>query len=167
MVRHGEADFALSSIPSTSGADDVRYIGLYEDTAAVVARAGHPLLASRKPLTPAQLLGYDWILARREELERRALDDLFIASRTPPPDATIETTSATLMQTVVMQSDFLTFLPRELIHWQERSGQLAALNVSAPSWRRLVGVTIRARAALNPAVEAMIEELRKAAKEMR
>jgi DNA-binding transcriptional LysR family regulator len=71
------------------------------------------------------------------------------------------------MQTVVMQSDFLTFLPRELIHWQERSGQLAALNVTAPSWRRLVGITLRARAALNPAVEAMIEELRRAAKELR
>jgi DNA-binding transcriptional LysR family regulator len=164
MVKHGEVHLALSSVPDFSVDPDIRTISMFEDSAAVVVRAGHPLLALRKPVAPAQLLGYDWVLARREELERRALDDLFISARLDPPEATIETTSATLMQTIVMQSDFLTFLPRELIYWQERSRQLHALSVSAPSWRRVVGVRLRARAAANPAVDAMIEELRAAAK---
>jgi LysR family transcriptional regulator, pca operon transcriptional activator len=166
MVRHGEVDFSLSSIPAFSDDADLRRIALYEDTAAVIARAGHPLLALRKPLTPTQLVGYEWVLARRKELERRALDDLFIAARIAPPEASIETTSATLMQTIVMQSDFLTFLPRELIYWQERSRQLQALNVTAPSWRRTVGVTLRTRAASSPAITAMIEELQRAAREI-
>jgi DNA-binding transcriptional LysR family regulator len=166
MVKHGQVDLALSSIPSFSSDADVKRIPLYEDRAAVVARTGHPLLALRKPLTPLQLLGYDWVLARREELERRALDDLFVASRLDPPQATIETTSAILMQTIVMQSDFLTFLPRELIYWQERGKQLQALNVTAPTWRRVVGVTIRARSGASPAVAALIDELRNAAKEL-
>jgi DNA-binding transcriptional LysR family regulator len=166
MVKHGQVDLALSSIPSFSSDADVKRIPLYEDRAAVVARTGHPLLALRKPLTPLQLLSYDWVLARREELERRALDDLFVASRLDPPEATIETTSAILMQTIVMQSDFLTFLPRELIYWQERGKQLQALNVTAPTWRRVVGVTIRARSGASPAVAALIDELRNAAKEL-
>jgi DNA-binding transcriptional LysR family regulator len=164
MVQRGEVDFALSSVPIFSADPDIKTIGLFEDTAAVVVRAGHPLLALRKPLSPAQLVGCEWVLARREELERRALDELFISARLDPPEATIETTSATLLQTIVMQSDFLTFLPRELIDWQERSRQLQALNVMAPPWRRLVGVRLRARAAANPAVDAMIQELRAAAK---
>lgn len=164
MLKRGEVDFTLSSVPNFSTDRDIRTIELFEDTAAVVVRGGHPLLALRKPIAPAQLVGYEWVLARREELERRALDDLFISAQLDPPEATIETTSATLMQTIVMQSDFLTFLPRELIYWQERSRQLHALTVAAPPWRRVVGVRIRARAAANPAVEAMIQELRAAAK---
>ena len=164
MLKRGEVDFTLSSVPNFSVDRDIKTIELFEDSAAVVVRGAHPLLALRKPIAPAQLLGYEWVLARREELERRALDDLFISARLEPPQPSIETTSATLMQTIVMQRDFLTFLPRELIYWQERSRQLQALTVAGPSWRRVVGVRMRARAAANPAVDAMIQELRAAAK---
>jgi len=69
------------------------------------------------------------------------------------------------MKTVVMQSDFLTFLPRELIFWEERAGQLRALKLIAPSWRRVVGITLRARAASSPSALAMIDELKRAASE--
>jgi DNA-binding transcriptional LysR family regulator len=69
------------------------------------------------------------------------------------------------MKTLVIQSDFLTFLPRDLIYWEERSGQLRALDILAPSWRRLVGVTLRARGSITPAAEAAIAVLRKVAEE--
>jgi hypothetical protein len=69
------------------------------------------------------------------------------------------------MKSVVMQSDFLTFLPRELIFWEERAGQLRALKLIAPSWRRVVGITVRARGASSPSADALIEELKRAAGE--
>jgi DNA-binding transcriptional LysR family regulator len=166
MVKHGEVDFALASIPSQAPDPDLQRIHLHTDTAAVVARTGHPLFSARKPLTAKHLVGQQWVLARRQELERRALDGLFEHEALEPPEATIETTSAVLMKTVVMLSDFLTFLPRELIHWEERAGQLKALNVTAPSWRRIVGITLRSRAALSPAAEVAIEELKRAAQKL-
>jgi LysR family transcriptional regulator, pca operon transcriptional activator len=165
MVLHGEVDFALASIPDRELEGDLRRIPLYRDSAAVVARSGHPLLAKPGPLTARQLLDQNWILARRRELERRALDDLFIGAGLEPVEAVIETTSAVLMKTLVIQSDFLTFLPRDLIYWEERSGQLRALDILAPSWRRLVGVTLRARGSITPAAEAAIAVLRKVAEE--
>jgi DNA-binding transcriptional LysR family regulator len=64
------------------------------------------------------------------------------------------------MKTMVMQSDFLTFLPRELIYWEERAGLLAALKLAAPSWHRIVGITLRTRAGVNPAAQALIDILR-------
>ena len=127
----------------------------------------HPLAEQRAPVEASQLLQYQWVLARQQELERRALDDLFVSARLPLPQATIETTSAILMKSLVMQSDFLTFLPREMIFWEERSGQLRALKLIAPSWRRVVGVTTRARAAANPAARAMIEELKRVAQRVK
>jgi DNA-binding transcriptional LysR family regulator len=159
MVKHGEVDFALSSIPARSSDPDLRLVRLHEDRAAVIARTGHPLLERRGPLTAQHLVDQQWILARHSELERRALDDLFIETGLAPPAVSLETTSAVLMKTVVMQSDFLTFLPRELIYWEERAGLLSALKLVAPSWHRMVGLTLRARAGISPAAQALIDSL--------
>jgi DNA-binding transcriptional LysR family regulator len=159
MVKHGEVDFALSSIPARSSDADLRLVRLHEDRAAVIVRCGHPLLERRGPLTAQHLLDQQWILARHSELERRALDDVFIEMGLTPPVVSLETTSAVLMKTVVMQSDFLTFLPRELIYWEERAGLLSALKLVAPSWHRIVGLTLRARAAISPAAQALIDSL--------
>jgi DNA-binding transcriptional LysR family regulator len=160
MVKHGEVDFALSSIPARSADPDLRQIRLHEDRAAVIARNGHPLLERRGPITPQHLLDQQWILASHSELERRALDDVFIETGLTPPPVALETTSAVLMKTMVMQSDLLTFLPRELIYWEERAGMLCALKLVAPSWHRIVGLTLRARAGISPVAQALIDSLR-------
>jgi DNA-binding transcriptional LysR family regulator len=159
MVKHGEVDFALSSIPPRSPDADLRQIRLHEDRAAVIARSGHPLVQRRGTLTAQHLVDQRWILARAPELERRALDDVFLETGLAAPHVSLETTSAVLMKTMVMQSDFLTFLPRELIYWEERAGLLAVLKLAAPSWHRIVGITLRARAGVNPAAQALIDIL--------
>ncbi len=160
MVKHGEIDFALSSIPPRGDDPDLKQTRLHEDRAAIFARNGHPLLLTKAPLQTATLVNQVWILARSREMERRALDDLFAQAELPPPKAAIETTSAVLMKTVVMQSDALTFLPRELVYWEERAGLMAPLLVNSPAWRRFVGITQRARTRLSPAAQALADSLR-------
>ena len=160
MVKHGEVDFALSSIPARCTDADLRRVKLHEDRAAVIVRTGHPLAERRGPLTAQHLLDRQWILARTSELERRALDELFMETGLQPPVVSLETTSAVLMKTMVIQSDLLTFLPRELIYWEERAGLLTALKLAVPSWQRIVGLTLRARAGINPAAQALIDTLR-------
>ena len=61
-----------------------------------------------------------------------------------------------------MQSDILTFIPRELIWWEEQAGQLVALNVSGSQWVRRVGITRRRRGSLSPATRLLIEALKQA-----
>jgi DNA-binding transcriptional LysR family regulator len=165
MVKHGEVDFALSSIPASCPDPDLKQLHLHEDRAAVIARRGHPLLARREPLTAADLLDQHWILATKLELERLALDQVFAEAGLAPPQDALETTSAVLMKTLVMQSDYLTFLPRELVYWEERAGFLAPLSLLGPAWRRHVGVTMRARAGLNPAAQVLIKTLQEVGKE--
>jgi len=159
MVKHGEVDFALSSIPARCPDPDLKQLHVHEDRADVIARHGHPLLARREVLTAADLLNHPWILPKQSELERLALNQVFIEAGFSPPQDALETTSAVLMKTLVMQSDFLTFLPRELVYWEEKAGFLSPLNLIAPSWHRAVGVTTRARAGLNPAAEILIKTL--------
>jgi DNA-binding transcriptional LysR family regulator len=165
MVKHGEVDFALSSVPARCPDPDLKQLRLHEDRAAVIARRGHPLLARHGALTAADLMDQQWILATKSELERLALDQVFAEAGLAPPQDPIETTSAVLMKTLVMQSDFLTFLPRELVYWEERAGFLAPLNLIGPAWRRNVGVTMRARAGLNPAAQVLIKTLQEVGKE--
>jgi DNA-binding transcriptional LysR family regulator len=159
MVKKGEIEFALSSIPRTASDPDLTHLVLHSDTAAVIARPDHPL-AQRSQVTPGDLVGQRWVLARRRELERRALDDLFLEAGFKPVEAEIETTSAVLLKTVVLQGDYLSFLPREMIHWEEQAGLLSVLAVHAPPWERLVGITSRRRGTLTSAAKSLVAALR-------
>jgi DNA-binding transcriptional LysR family regulator len=161
-VKLGEVDFALSSVPERASDPDLAHEKLFTETGAVVARSGHPL-GRRRSVAPADLLEQRWILPRRRELERLAFDDLFRAHDLEPPEAMVETTSTVLMKSVVLQSDFLTFIPRELIYWEEKAGQLAALKVSGSRWVRVVGITRRRRGSLSPAGRLLIDALKAAA----
>ncbi len=158
MVKRGEIEFALSSIPRTASDPDLSHRILHSDEAAVIARPDHPL-ARRRSVTPEDLLGQRWVLARRRELERRALDELFLDAGLKPVEAEIETTSAVLLKTLVLQGEFLSFLPREMIHWEEQAGLLVVLPVSAPRWERMVGITARRRGTLTTAAKALVASL--------
>ena len=162
MVRRGEVDFALSSVPRTASDPELQHETLHTDTAVVVAHADHPL-AARRGVRPADLAGQRWVLARRHELERRALDDLFLQAGLRPIDAEIETTSAVLMKTVVLQGRHLSFLPREMIHWEERAGLLRPVAVAAPQWARAVGITRRRRGRITEAAAALVAAQRSVA----
>lgn len=163
MVRLGEIDCALSSVPRSAAHAELRHEPLHVDQAVIVARVDHPLAARRNP-SPADLSSYPWVLARRWELERKALDDLFAQAGVDPIQAVVETTSAVLMKTLLMNGDFLTFVPREMIYWEERAGLLRPLRGFRSAWERQVGLTVRRDQAPSPALAALLDSLRQAVK---
>jgi DNA-binding transcriptional LysR family regulator len=162
-VKQGEIDFALSSVPQRATDADLMHEALFEESGVVVARAEHPL-ARKREVGWAELAGAQWVLPRQHELERRAIDELFVGQGLEPPEALVETTSTVLMKSMVMQSDCLTFIPRELIYWEALAGTLIALKVTAPRWQRLVGVTRRKRGSVSAAGKALIDALKEVAK---
>lgn len=163
MVRHGEIACALSSVPASTSHADLRHEPLGVDQAVVIARTDHPL-ASRRVVTAADLARYPWVLARRWELERKALDELFAAAGVGPLQATVETTSAVLMKTLVLQGEFLSFVPLEMIHWERQAGLLGPLKGVRSSWQRHVGITTRPDDAPTEALAALTASLRLAAR---
>jgi LysR family pca operon transcriptional activator len=165
MVRRGDVDCALSSIPRSAAHPELRHEALHSDSAVIVARVGHPL-AARRTLTVQDLAAHPWVLARQWELERRALDELFAQAGLKPVEAQIETTSAVLMKTVVMQSDFLTFVPREMIVWEERAHLLRPLKGIHSTWERQVGITTRRDVPPSVATQRLAVALRESAREL-
>lgn len=164
-VRDGTIDLALSSVPVTASDPALEHITLYFGKMTVVARAGHPL-AARRSLTLAELSAYPWCLPARREMERRALDDLFLENGLRPPEAEIETTSTALMVAMVMGSDHLSFLPQELAYWEQDGGRLVALPVSGMGWQRGFGITRRSGRPQSPAAAAVVQALRSVAREL-
>jgi len=162
-VKQGEVDFALSSVPGRAMDPALEHDALFTETGVVVARAGHPL-ARQRAIEPALLREQTWILPRRRELERLAFDDFFTRHGLEPPEAQTETTSTVLMKAVVMQSDALTFIPRELIWWEVQARQLVPLHVQGTDWTRIVGITRRRRGSVSPAALRLVEALRDVAR---
>src|SRR5665213_2321255 len=64
---------------------------------------------------------------------------------------------------VVARSDFLTFVPREMIHWEEKARLLRPLKAIHSAWARHVGLTFRRGAVLPDAAALLADSLRKAA----
>ncbi len=161
-VKQGEIDFALSSVPVRAQDADLLHETLFTESAVVVARADHPLARLRQ-IPVATLAQQAWVLPRQRELERQAFDDFFRGHGLNPPAAMVETTSTVLMKSMVMQSDALTFLPQELIYWEERAKQLRTLPVAGVQWVRPVGMTRRRQGALSPASRFLMECVRSVA----
>jgi len=164
MLKNGELDFTLSSIPVQLIHPDLIQETLFTERASVVCGADHPLLRGQG-IDAQMLMNYPWILPRIGEMERAAFDDFFIRQALTPPIAVVETTSTVLMKSWVMQSDALTFIPKELIYWEEKAGQLVELPIAGASWSRRVGLSRRKKGSISPAGRVLIDVLRRIAKE--
>ncbi|WP_408593531.1 LysR family transcriptional regulator [Limnohabitans sp.] len=161
-VKQGEVDFALSSVPARAVDMELVHDYLFTESATVVARADHPL-AKHKVVHPGMLVKFPWILPRQHELERLAFDDYFASHDLEPPVAQVETTSTVLMKSMVMHSDALTFIPKELIYWEVQAGQLKALEATGNQWERRVGMTRRRKGTLSPASKLLIQAVKSVA----
>jgi LysR family transcriptional regulator of gallate degradation len=163
MVRHGEIECALSSIPSSTVLPELSHQALYVDQAVVIARPDHPL-AGRRSVSAADLAAWPWVLARRWELERKALDELFAHAGVDAPRAAVETSSAILMKTLEMQGDKQSFVPLEMIHWEHKAGLLRPLEGIGSAWERHVGITTRRDVVASEAMVALEASLKAVAK---
>ncbi len=158
MVRRGEVDCALSSVPRSAAHPELQHTPVQVDEAVIVARFGHPL-AERRQVAVKDLARYPWVLARRWELERKALDDLFAQAGLPPVQAAVETSSAVLMKSLVQHSDYLTFVPQEMVRWEVQAQLLRPLRPLLPvasAWARHVGLTTRKGREPSATVQALL-----------
>lgn len=133
---------------------------LLNDEVSVVCRPGHPLQGAG-PTALARLLDYPWALPERDNVMWRRLSEVFYAAGLDPPEATVKTSSATLMKALAAEGDFLTFLPRQLIAGEADRGMLTVLTtVPEAAWRRQVVAVRLQRATLPLPARAFIQTLR-------
>jgi DNA-binding transcriptional LysR family regulator len=157
-LRSGQVDFVISKGGASD--DDLQAELLFEDEIAVTVRADHPLAKARK-LSLAALDDYNWVLSNETDALRQHVIEVFKEADRRPPDPKAISGSAQFIKSLLIESDFLAYLPRILIRPEERVGLLKTLSIPKLTWTRDVYVLRRARSTLAPAARCLLMELRK------
>jgi len=158
-LRDGQMDFIVGTTAPEQGGEDVRADLLFKDEVAVIARTRHPLAGARR-LDLSDLVDCNWVLANDSDALRRHLEQLFVQAGLPAMQPKAISGSAQFIKSLVLDSDFLAYLPRILTQAEESAGLLVPLPVAEATWKRDVHILRRARGSLAPGAQALLSELR-------
>ena len=161
-LRSGESDILIGALRDPAPGGDVVQEHLFDDPLAIVARAGHPLAAARRP-TVASLRKHQWIAPRRGSPLRAQFDELLASSGGKTPVAALECNSLAAARAFLLESDRLMLLSAHQIHYEMRAGLLVALPHPFGNVRRPIGLTLRREWRPTALQERLLEVLRRVA----
>jgi len=161
QLRAGELDIVIGRISDPSAAAELDFEPLADEPQSLIVRAGHPWLA-RADLALDDLAGAAWIMPAGGRV-RDQLMALFIARGLERPFDIIETVSLPLVPRLLVDSDRIVALARELVQPALDAGTLAVLPFDIKLRTDVYGIVTRKRHHLSPSAEAMLAALREAA----
>ena len=142
QLRHAEIDLLVGALRPAAPGADLQQQALFEDSLAVVARAGHPLLA--RELAWPDLAAAQWIMPMPRTPAQRAFEEAFAAAGQPLPADGVRANSALLMQSLLLHSDRLAMMsPRQVQH-ELQAGLMVRVPVPVQHAPRRIGVMQRA-----------------------
>ena len=150
LIRSGEMEFAIGPLPAAGIGADFAVEALFQNNLILAVRRGSPLADA----TSLQELQHaEWILSSPAvQGPGAAIRDLFAQyPELAPPNIRVQSSSLSVVQTLMMASDMVCALPREFIH----SPWLQPFLVEIPVREKLPSYTIsmfyRADYPLSPA----------------
>lgn len=158
-LRQGDIDILVGALRAPPPVDDVTEESLMLSQMAIVSRPGHPL-AGRDRIEIADLARYGWVATRQGNPTRGNFDSLFEKAGLAPPTDIVESGSHCLLRALLVDSDRLSIISRQQIHYEEAAGMLTVLPVDLSWCQRPVGITLRKNSALPPGAQVFLESLR-------
>lgn len=139
-LRNGSCDLIVGALREAACPPGLSETRLFDDSLAIVARAGHPLAG--RPVQPAELAAYPWVLPRRETPARAVFDRLDAQHRiADPARGHVETGSLVALRGVLIASDAVSIIsPRQIDH-ELRQGLLVVLDLGLPDTARPIGIS--------------------------
>jgi DNA-binding transcriptional LysR family regulator len=164
LLRHGELDLTLSSLPALVP-DDLRTIELMQDDLCIVARQDHPLLRKRR-LRLADLAQVEWMLPGPDVAARRHVEALLAQVGLPPPRITLEVSNtAGQMRKILHETDLVSLLSESMLASEALDG-LKVLPLTQARINRVVGITLLKQTTLQPLASRFVELLTQGAKSL-
>lgn len=142
-LRHGRLDLILGALRAPAPGADVAQEILFEAPLAIVVRAGHPILAKRRPRA-ADFAALDWVAARAGTPARERFEAFFAAQGVAPPARLVECSSLVATRALLLQSDRAALLSAGQARYEAEAGQLAELAHALPGTERPFGLATRA-----------------------
>ncbi len=157
-LRNGDLDAVLGVYDEDD--PDMQGFPIARDEVCVVAAVGHPLQGRR--IGVEELVGRRWVLPSRAVTMRQWLDAAFISRSLPPPEPHVEATSIAILETLIADSDFLSFVSSWKVGNRLSRNQLAALDVPELRMPRKFGLLWSATTPPGPATAELIRYIRSA-----
>lgn len=155
-LRRGELDLMVGSWPRVADPMFTTEVVLL-DRLEVIARTDHPLAG--RPVRRQELLDYPWALPPATEKWRQSLDQMFIERGLEAPKPHVVSNSAGYLQALIRSSDYLSFLPRQLLDLEDGGG-FTTLDVEMGQLDPEIAMTFRERALLNGSISEVVQVLR-------
>lgn len=153
-LREGSLDLMIGRIGPADAMQGLQGLPLFSYEMTVVARRGHPRSGAR---ALAELLQDDWILNHAPNERAHLMDHLFGQHGVAAPLHRIQLAhSASLMLTLVQQTDMLTFCPWPLVETDGLRDNVVALQLRERFRGNAVGVVRRAQETPSPAARRFI-----------
>lgn len=153
-LRSGELSMMIGRIGAPEEMAGLQATPLFSYEAIVAGRRGHP---NARATSVHDLQHSDWLLNFDAAGEAALMHQLFGAHGVPVPRGRIHLAqSASLMLTLVRQTDMLTFCPWPLLETGGLRGELAALPLRERFDARTVGVIRRAHEAPSLAAQRFV-----------
>ena len=148
-LGRGDIDITVGAFPESLSVEVTRE-PLLVDTTRVIARPEHPLGTGRRRRLD-DLCAWPWVLPAAPERVRDALNAAFEKEGLDPPQPDVETNSAHCMKSLVIATDFLSFMPSRLIRREVDAGLLMSVPIRNRTWERTIEIVYRAQTILSPA----------------
>lgn len=139
-LRDGEIDLMLGALREATVLDDLAQQAVFEDSPALVMRAGHPLLSGAAD--GAALAAFPWILPASDTPLRHYWEGMMRAAGAEPPHVGIECGSVLTVRQLLLGSDALTLLSPAQLAVELQAGVLATRTPPVPV-NRTIGITTR------------------------
>ena len=113
MLEEDRAELVIGRIAQPLAADHLRFVELYRDDFVVVAGPDNRW-KRRKKIALSELVGELWTLPPPETVTGQSMANIFTRMGLDVPQVNVAASSLQLHQRLVLESNFLTFLPTSL-----------------------------------------------------
>jgi DNA-binding transcriptional LysR family regulator len=143
-LRDGDIDVMVGALRDPAPGDDLVQHPLFVDRPVVLARAGHPLASTKRPIGLDAFGQHGWVLPAETTPLRRQWRHMFEAAGRTPPPVPIESGSVMMVRQLLVQSDFLTLLSPDQVTVELEAGWLVRIADAPGDISRTIGLTSRA-----------------------
>lgn len=157
-LQRGDLDLLIGSRPETFVDPAIACTDLFHDDIGIVVRKGHPLLR-RQQLRLQDLRDQAWVLPGPLHAFTKSCIACFARQGLTAPPATVVSTSRGFIDSIVLNADFLTFMPLSFVATSMNRRGFATLDVPGSTWARTVVLFRRPEAPELPAISALQEAL--------
>ncbi|MEX3933198.1 pca operon transcription factor PcaQ [Paraburkholderia phymatum] len=163
-LKAGTIEFAVGRLADPERMVGLTFEQLFSEPLVAVVRAGHAM-ASGAASPTTQLHRYPVVVPPYGTLIRQSAESLLRAWAVPPLSSFVEVLSVSVGRALALENDAVWFVPRSAIEYELAHGLLVPLPLPVAGTEEPVGLILRSDTQPTPVGRALIDAVRKVARE--